>query len=87
MWYFYPTLEKRVNNILKQITGIIRVDKLCAILSMKADSNFVNELVFRYQLVESVMKTCWLSPETYLDILNLSVQKVAIHTCLTIFSD
>ena len=79
-------LQKWTNGLsvmLKKIEGNIKVDKLRAILVMKADFNFQNKLFFGHQMIKQCEQHSRLMEELFGSHQNHSANEVAVNRQLT----
>ena len=65
--------------MLEKIKGVMKVDKLRAILLMEADFNFINKLMFGNRLIKQCTKFKRFPDELYGGLANRSAQEVGVN--------
>ena len=70
--------------MLERIKGVMKVDKLRAILLMKADFNFINKLMFESRLIKQCTKFKRFPKELYGGLTNRSAQEVGVNRRLVL---
>ena len=75
---------KGLSVMLEKIEGVIRVDKLRAILLMEADFNFYNKLIFGHRMILKLELHNRFPLELYGSRGNMSADKIAVNRRLVI---
>ena len=70
--------------MIEKIKGVIKVDKLRAILLMEADFNFINKLMFGNRLIKQCTKYNRFPKELFGGLANKSAQEVGVNRRLVL---
>ena len=81
--YSYERWQAGLSAMLEKKAGVIRVDKLRAILLMEADFNFANKLIFGSRMVHTATRNGEIPPELFGSLQGKEAIEVAIGRRLT----